>query len=73
MGVDDPWGMASLDPRGMVGRIFVYILNLLTLGLIFSEKRIFEGYLAIYKHMTPWGVVSFNPRGLIVMIYVGND
>ena len=22
-GVNDPWGMASLDPRGMVGRIYV--------------------------------------------------
>ena len=23
MGANDPWGMANLDPRGMVGRIYV--------------------------------------------------
>ena len=23
VGVNDPWGMANLDPKGMVGRIYV--------------------------------------------------
>ena len=23
MGANDPWGVASLDPRGLIGRIFV--------------------------------------------------
>ena len=23
LGANDPWGMANLDPRGMVGRIYV--------------------------------------------------
>ena len=23
MGANDPWGVASLDPRGLVGRIYV--------------------------------------------------
>ena len=23
MGANDPWGMASLDPRGLIGRIYV--------------------------------------------------
>ena len=23
MGDDDPWGVANLDPRGMIGRIYV--------------------------------------------------
>ena len=40
MGANDPWGMATLDPRGMVGRIYVettkhcYILNTLALSLL---------------------------------------
>ena len=23
MGANEPWGMANLDPRGMIGRIYV--------------------------------------------------
>ena len=23
MGTDDPWGVANLDPMGMVGRIYI--------------------------------------------------
>ena len=44
MGANDPRGMASLDPRGMVGRIYVgttkhcYILNIIAVGLMVSEK-----------------------------------
>ena len=47
-----PWEMANLDPKGMVGRVNVeitkhcYILNLLALGLMVSEKKIFEASLA---------------------------
>ena len=53
MGANDPWSMSSLDPRGLIGRIYVettihsYILNLLALGLMVSEKKSFEGSLAI--------------------------
>ena len=53
MGAHDPQGMTNLDPRGMVGGIYIettkhcYILNLLALGLLASEKKIFEGSLAI--------------------------
>ena len=43
MGANDPRGVANLDPRGMVGRIN----DLLGLGLMASEKKIFEGSLAI--------------------------
>ena len=45
------------------------------MGLIVSEKKIFEGflaYVALYKHMTPWGMASLEPRGLISRIYVGD-
>ena len=52
MGTNDPWGMASLDPRGMVGTIYVgdhqtLLHNLLALGLMVSEKKCFEGSLAM--------------------------
>ena len=56
MGANDPQGMANLDPRGMVGRFIYctylftkhcYILNILALGLMASEKKVFEGSLAI--------------------------
>ena len=50
-----PGDVASLDPRGMVCRIYVgdhniasyILLNLLALGLKVSEKKIFEGSLTI--------------------------
>ena len=43
MGDDDPRGVANLDPRGMIGRIYVYHLTLLhiniqALGLVVLEK-----------------------------------
>ena len=44
MGADDPWGVANLDTRGMVGRIYEeYHLTLLhtnkqVLGLVVLEK-----------------------------------
>ena len=53
MGTNDPRDVANLDPMGMVGRINGgdhlnhSILNLLALGLMVSEKKIFEGSLAI--------------------------
>ena len=42
----DPKGVTNLDPRGMVGRIYVgdpkhcYILNMLALGLMASKKKV---------------------------------
>ena len=45
MGVNDPRGAINLDSRGMVGRIYVgdhlRSLNILALGLMVSEKKIF--------------------------------
>ena len=49
MEASDPQGVASLDPRGLIGRIYIgdnYIFNLFALGLMVSEK-IFEGSLYI--------------------------
>ena len=44
-----------------------YILNLLTLGLMVSEKKIFEGSLATWFNIKygPWSVASLDTRGLI--------
>ena len=47
-----------------------YILNMLALGLMVSEKKIFEG--SLYKYMNPWDVATLGPRVLIGRIYVGD-
>ena len=61
--------MASLDSRGMIGRIYVggtkhcYILNIYTVGLVVSEKRIFKSF-PHYKFMGDvccYGNKSSNP------------
>ena len=39
-------------------------------GLMISEKKIFEGSLAI--QLTPWGIASSEPRDLIGRINVGD-
>ena len=50
-GANDPRDVANLDPRGMVSRINVGdhltpLHNLLALGLMVSEKKIFMVHLA---------------------------
>ena len=62
MGANDPRGVANLDPRVMVGRI--YVGNLM--GLIVSEKKIFNFFFIISpnKLMTPPGCGQFGPQGL---------
>ena len=52
MGANDPRGVANLDPRGIVGRIYVgdhltSLHTLLALGLMVLEKKNFESSLAI--------------------------
>ena len=47
MGANEPQGVAILDPRGMIGRIYVgdhltLLHTNVALGLIVSEKKIFE-------------------------------
>ena len=52
-----------------------FIRNMLALGLMASEKKIFEGSLAtqFYINKWPhWGMASLGPRGLIGRIYVGD-
>ena len=51
MGDGDPRGMANLDPRGMIGKIYVeYHLTLLHIGLVVLEKKIFKCF-SHYKPM----------------------
>ena len=74
MGANDPQGMANLDPRGMLGRIFVgdhlTLLHTKCVPHGFREEDFLSIFLYIlsiflYKHITPWGVASLDPRGLI--------
>ena len=60
MGANDHGGMASLDHRSMVGRIYVgnhkALLHTVSSGPYgFSEEEFlrFFNYIALYKHMTP--------------------
>ena len=66
MGANEPRAVANLDPRGMVGRIYVgdhltsHPTKLLALSLMVSEKTIFEGffnsYIALYKQFGSQGL-----------------
>ena len=52
MGANDSQCVANLDPRGMVGRIYIVdhltsLHNLLALCLMVSKEKIFKGSLAI--------------------------
>ena len=72
MGDNEPQGVANLDPRGMVGRIYVgdHLTLLHTKYLSsgpygFREEEFFLSFFFHYKSMganEPLGVVSFNPR-----------
>ena len=80
MGDDDSRGVANLDPRGMIGRIYVdYHLTLLhtkyqALGLVVLEKKIFKCF-SHYKPMAdndaPRGVANLDPRVTIGKNYKG--
>ena len=73
-----PWGVVSLEPRGLIDRNDVgYYYTLLHTKYISSGSHGFreEDFLSFshYKSMganDPRGVVSLCPRGLIGRIYV---
>ena len=56
MGDDDPRGVANLDPRGMIGRIYeeyhliLLDTNIQTVGIVVIEKKIFKRF-SNYKPM----------------------
>ena len=82
MGANDPRGMASLGPRGLIGRIYVgdHYTFLHTKYVScgphgFRREDFFKFFFFHYKSMganDPRSVPRLDPRGLIGRIYVGN-
>ena len=80
MGANDPRGMASLDPQGMIGRIYVVDhYTFLHTKYLSSGPHGFreDDFLSFshYKSMganNPQGVASLDPRGMLGRIYVGD-
>ena len=73
MGANGPRGVANLDPRGLIGRIYLGDhQTFLHTKSVSSGTHDFRGedflrfftYTVLYKH-DPWGVVSLDSRGLI--------
>ena len=73
MGANEPWGVASLDPRGLIGRIYVVDhYTLLHTKYIscgphgFREKDFlsFSNYNSMGAN-DPWGVANLDPRGMV--------
>ena len=68
MDANEPWGVANLDPRDIVGRIYVGgHLSLLHIKYLSSGPYGFnEDFLSFYyKSMganEPWGVANLVPR-----------
>ena len=70
-----PWGVASLEPRGLIGRKYVGDhYTLLYTQYISCGPQGFreEDFLSFfhYKSNDPRGIASLDPRGLIGRIYV---
>ena len=58
MGANDPRGTASLDPRGLIGRVNVgdHLKSIHTSAVSSGPHGFIEeifSYIALYKHMTP--------------------
>ena len=80
MEANDPWGMANLDPRDLIG--WIYVRDHLTLlhtkcTCISCGPHVFREDLSFshYKSMgvnDPWGMANLDPRGMICRIYVGD-
>ena len=80
IGANDPQGVASLDSRGLIGRI--YVVNHYTLPhtkYLSSGPHGFreEDFLSFthYKSMganNPQGVANLDPTGMVGRIYVGD-
>ena len=60
--------------RGIIWSFFplnCYILNILALGLMVSETKIFP-ILSQWELMSPIGLATLDPRGMVDRIYVGD-
>ena len=76
-----PRGVANLDPRGMVGRIYVddHLILLqtkyLSSGPYGFREEVFLSFFFHNKSMRanePQGAANLDPRGMVGRIYVGN-
>ena len=75
-----PWGVASLEPRGLVSRIYVgdYLTILYTKYISCGPQGFREeAFLSFFHYKSmgandPRGVASLDPRGLIGRIYKGD-
>ena len=81
MGAKEPRGIANLDPRGMVGRIYVGDhLTLLHTKYLSSGSYGFieEAFFSFFFYCKSTGanelrsVANLDPRGMIGRIYVGD-
>ena len=79
MGANDPQGVASLGPRGLIGRIYVGDhLTLLHSKYVCCGPHCFREDFLIFFHYKsmgandPTGCSQFRPQGLIGRIYVGD-
>ena len=79
---DDPRGVANLDPRGIIGRIYVeYHLTLLHTTYTsfrpcgFREEffLMFLPIIILWQIMTPRGMANLDPRVTIGRNYTGAD
>ena len=80
MGANEPWSVANLDPRGMVGRIYVGDhLTLLHTKYLSSEPYGFREDFWSFSHWKsmganqPQGLANLDPRGMVGRIYVGQS
>ena len=80
MGDNDPRGVANLNPRGMIGRIYVeYHLILLHTkytslrSCCFREEDVLNVFpiISLWQIMTPRGVAYLDPRVTIGRNYKG--
>ena len=78
MGANEPSGVANLDPRSMVGRIYVgdhlTLLNISKLWASWFQRRRFCKF-SHYKSVRanePSGVANLDPRSMVGRIHVGD-
>ena len=79
MGANEPWGMANLDPRGLIGRIHAGDLTLVHIkyiscrhhGFIKEDVLSFSYYKSVGAN-DPWGVANLDPRDMVGRIYIGD-
>ena len=71
-----PWGVASLEPWGLIGKIYVGDhYTLLHTQYLSGEPLGFREEVFPIISMganDPWGVASLGPRGLIGRFFVGD-